>query len=159
MPVGVSGLVVSDACVLFGRRSDSVTGYPGFLELLPSGSVDATFYDPETRRVDHRRQLLRELHEEVGLTDSVVSSSETLGVVRDDRDPSCDVVIRLDVSLSAKDLRDLRALRGNEEYREIWPVRIAELGEFLEGRSGETVPTSLAILWFMGWIDGGRPRS
>ena len=153
-PIGVTGVLVCGDLVVVGERAGSVTSYPGYFELAPSGGVDRNFFDPATGRVDYVEQLLGELEEEVGLDRSVVVRIETLGVVRELDDPCCDICVRLDLGIDRAALDQALGGTVQPEYARLFSVDRTGLRTFAN-RHQELLPTSAAILRHLGWIKAG----
>lgn len=144
-PLGVSGLIESEGRLFFARRADHVTAYAGKLELIPSGGIDDNFLDPHGR-IDFRKQLLRELKEETGITEEQASGLRPFALVLDKREMVWDlcVDIRLDMPWEAI----LETIRGAEqnEYRDHCCVPLTRLKEFLVTHNEQMIPTTLAML-------------
>ena len=63
--------------MVFAKRAESITEYPGFLELVPSGSIDKECADTNGV-VDYKFKLLSEFVEETGLSKEYVKKISDL---------------------------------------------------------------------------------
>ena len=94
-PLGVTGLTtLPDGRWLLGRRAPQVTAAPGKWETVPAGSLDPAvclhdgIFDP-------LRQLLAELHEEIGLTAAQAGQPVAVGLLHDAADDVYDLLFSL----------------------------------------------------------------
>jgi len=137
-PVGVSGITVRQKAggveVLLARRSETVTAYPGWRELVPSGSLDHTARRHDGS-VDVAAALLTELAEEAGLPATSVRAVTVVALIFDTVDGVYDVGCRIEVD-------EVDYLGASVEYGQLEWVRLAEL----EAVADELVPTSRALL-------------
>jgi hypothetical protein len=113
--------------------------------------VDRDFFDPATGRIDHVKQLLRELEGEVGLAPSSVAQTTTLGVVREHEDPCCDICVRIDLAIDRTALDTALSDAGRSEYEWLSSVPRANLPAFVCEHPGKILPTSVAILRYLNW--------
>lgn len=147
-PVGVSGLLlVQDAqnvrYVVFARRKTTVTQWPGRLELVPSGSIDAE--QPKTDGiVSYEMQIVGELMEEAGVSPTDVMSVKGFALVYDPHDRVYDICCRIELSLRKEALG--KSFRDSAEYEQPVFVPYRELEQFAVSHEEEIVPTSLALL-------------
>lgn len=140
LPVAVSGLVKAGDQVLFAERAATMTQYPGYLELAPSGGVDASC--ASGREVDYRRLLLQELLEETGIPSSQVLQLLPFALMRESDMAALEICVTIEVNPTlARDLRSLEA-----EYRRFFWVQVDEIDRFLHKWNGPVVPLSLALL-------------
>lgn len=140
LPLGVSGMVVCEGQVAFGRRGPGTTQYPGWIELMPSGGIDRRCLAPDGT-VDHRAQLLRELVEETGIAEADVLSIEDIALVRDTEDPALDVGSVITVRPGAPATIATRLAAPESEYRDVTWVPVGGLVAFLASRQ-DVCPTS-----------------
>lgn len=147
-PLGVSGVVCCGDHVGFGRRAAHVTQYPGWLELIPSGSIDRDALRADGT-IDHCGQLIRELSEETGLGESAIGEIVTLGLVFDAVDAVYDLCVS--ITLTENEPSRLGPMRS-EEYDDLFFVNRASLPALTRSWDGRIVPTSLAILTGVGWL-------
>ena len=144
IPLAVSGLLICQGQVAFARRSERTTQYPGWIELVPSGGLDADCLH-EDSTVDHRAQLIRELTEETGIPESEILSIEPVALVRDCVDPVVDLASVIEVGPRARAIADMTLAGGVGEYHSLVWVSTAELPTFVEGHRHDLVPMSLAL--------------
>jgi hypothetical protein len=152
----VSGLVVTrDGGWLFGRRGTQVTQYPGYLESVPSGTLDerALAGRPAATgtELDPVVCLLAELAEEAGIDEAAVTEVQPLGVFLDVDENTVDLGYLLRLRVSVSDLGSVLG-RGSSplEYEELQAFSESEVDRLMAGSA--VVPTSKA-LWQV------RPRS
>lgn len=126
-----------------------MTAYAGFFELVPSGGIETSCILPNGV-VDFRHQLLKELKEEVGLSDIRTSAITPFALVFDLNDGVCDLCSEIELG----EPRDLIASRliPNEEYEAFEFIEKGALNEFCAQHYGEIVPTSLAIMRVRGLL-------
>jgi 8-oxo-dGTP pyrophosphatase MutT (NUDIX family) len=145
LPLAVSGAVsVADArgeVFLIGRRAPGVTQYPGWWELLPSGGLDAEAAADGS--VDYQAQLQRELTEETGLTEDLVTSSCPLALIFDPGEKVVDLGVRMTLALDRESV--MGRLAPGTEYDAFQLLSETELSS-LAGTEPGLVPTSLTLL-------------
>ncbi len=94
-PIGVSGIALQNkghkGHFLVGRRSNSVTQYPEHYEFIPSGSIEVDAQ--KNGMVDYKKQLIKELKEESGLTEKNIKSVHELCLIYDKLDRVYDIGI------------------------------------------------------------------
>jgi len=151
-PLGVSGLTRlrenQRDYILFAKRAALVTEYPGCLELVPSGSIDATCVSSEGE-VDYIKKLLSEFTEETGFSDSFVEKIAGFAVVLDVDHQVYDVCC--DILISGQ--RDsLLKTFVSSEYSDPQFVAVEDLSQFLSLNEGMLVPTSIALLEVAGYV-------
>lgn len=89
-PLAVSGIVIdTNNKVLFGARSETTTEYPGFYELVPSGSISSENINGS--EVNFTNQLKQELQEETGISPDRVTEVIPIGLIYDKRDKVFDI--------------------------------------------------------------------
>lgn len=146
-PIGVSGLIVlrqgaEAEKILFATRSSSVTQYPNFLELVPSGGIDSSSLNANSQ-IDYRTKLLAELLEETGIEDNPAIHIKNLCLIFDPIEAVYDMCCIIEIDISQKNL--LANFNKNEEYVTPQLVKLGELSEFLKERRNKLVPTSVAL--------------
>lgn len=140
LPVAVSGLIKAGSQVLFAERASTMTQYPGYLELAPSGGIDTSCASGSD--VDYRRLLLKELLEETGIPSSQVLRLLPFALMRERDMAALEICVAIEVNPTlSSDLRSLEA-----EYRRFFWVQLNEIDEFLLNWNGPVVPLSLALL-------------
>jgi len=135
-PLAVSGIVKSCKGVLFGRRSNQVTQYVGFLELVPSGSVSSENIVHEG--VNFRNQLFQELREESGITPDQITQVQPQCLMIDRKDDVVDIGVVLMVNGAGNN--------RTEEYEELFWIDEEKIVEYVIENNSNIVPTSLLLL-------------
>ncbi|AFS80024.1 hypothetical protein NKOR_00510 [Candidatus Nitrosopumilus koreensis AR1] len=145
--VGVSGLLLvheqNDTFVLFAKRSNNVTEYPNFYELVPSGNLDKSVLD-EDGIIHFDSKILDEFKEETGISDSLISNSQSFCFVRDNINHVYDVCCILEINTDRRLFDD--SFKNVSEFYSPCFVNIKNLKKFLTDHVSEIVPTSKAIL-------------
>lgn len=149
MPLAVSGIIEWDGALLFGKRTATVTSYPGHWELVPSGGISADRLGPD-RSVDFKGQILAELEEELGIRPEAVSTIRPFALIRDERQGYYDIC--LEIGLRASAAWTDSAFLPNDEYSEILSVPKSRLAEMVVTHGVNIVPTTMAILKARGLL-------
>jgi hypothetical protein len=146
LPVAVSGALRIDdpqgPAWLLARRGPNVTQYPDYLELVPSGGLEAEDVDAEGY-ADYRARLMNELQSETGLSPSIIDEVDDLGVITDRVDPVVNILCLMIVRSSVAAIE--RALQTGPEYSSFTIMRGQHLSE-LSSSQYRLVPTSRAAL-------------
>jgi hypothetical protein len=115
-PLAVMGRTrTSDGLIVFGLRSNETMQDPALWELAPAGGVD----EGARRafgRVDLVASLVTELEEELAIFAGDIERMHPVGVVVDPDTHVHDVVIDVDVSLSADALMTRASAAATDEY-------------------------------------------
>ena len=143
--IGVSGitLLMEKESVLFSERSNSVTEYPNYLELVPSGNLDISTLD-SNGIINYKSKILEEFSEETSLPKNAITDVQSLCFVKDCIDQVYDVCCILETNIGIQKL--IHSFKNNSEYKEPELVEISNLKSFVTMNSQRIVPTSLAIL-------------
>jgi len=132
--LAVSGAVLYSEAIVVGKRASSVTQYPGFWELVPSGGIDGSRVAADGS-VDFKGQLLVELYEELQLPAEVVKKILPISLILDVEQLVYDICLLISVSqVSSFQV-------SNEEYDTLELVPLKDLSHFLKS-STKIVPTS-----------------
>ncbi len=126
-----------------GRRHSQVTQYAGYFELPPSGGIPQSQINADGT-VDFRAQVLAELEEEVGISQSQVKTLSPFALVYDFKDSCYDICMEIEVDLDLEDVQ--RQFSGNKEYSALTVIPIEGIDRFLQDHDDQLVPTSRAIL-------------
>lgn len=129
-PIAVAGIVRAGEYVLFARRANTVTQDPGYWELLPSGGLSPRSRVPPNR-IDPEFQVLKELVEETAIPQSVVQSVTPRLVLVDNMSHVHDIVLELNLTISAIDAERHFGSRQNREYVDVRSVHHDGLEEFI----------------------------
>lgn len=82
-PLAVSGVTFAKDQVLLGQRTTSVTNYPGYFELVPSGSLEAG--------KSWHEQIVDELLGESGIEPAMIQSCEAFCLIFDEGEKLFDI--------------------------------------------------------------------
>lgn len=145
-PIGVSGIMIlkdrDDEYVVFAKRADNITEYPGFLELVPSGSIDKECADANGV-VDYQSKLLSEFVEETGLSKEYVKKISGFAFVLDSGhnvyDICCEILLEASKETVAQRFR-------SKEYNAPVFIAMNDLDSFIKANVGSIVPTSMALI-------------
>ena len=144
-PIGVSGITIinksKNKMILFGKRSSSVTQYPKFLELVPSGHLDESVIS-NNGKIEHGKKLLEELTEETSLSSKYVKNVIPLCLVKDENHDTYDICYEIETNYTIKNFK--KSVKPSDEYTELLLIPEKKLKQF--AKSEKVVPTSLAII-------------
>lgn len=128
--------------MVFAKRADNITEYPGFLELVPSGSIDKECVGA-SGVVDYQSKLLAEFIEETGLSKEYVKEISGFAFVLDVGhnvyDICCKILLETSKEIVAQRFR-------SKEYHAPVFVAMNDLGSFVKENVDSIVPTSMAII-------------
>ena len=141
----VCGVLLCAGGVMVGRRHRAAIYQAGMWQLPPAGSVDAAAVS-EDGTADLRRQLLRELREELGLLPDAVGEPRPLCVVEHPGSHVSDLGMALATKLSAKAVLSAHRARGNAEYEQMLVVPKGRLSAFLAKVGEGLVPPAREFL-------------
>lgn len=147
-PVAVSGLFECANGVVFGRRSGAMTQDAGLWELCPSGGLD-TSKTAAGGKMDYRAQILTELSEEIGISHDDVTEIRPFCLVDDLDSHVIDIGIALTSRLSSDEVLATHRAAATKEYDELLIVPHDEVAQFVEGKRGQLVVVSAALLEHM----------
>jgi len=143
--LAVCGVLRCAGGMVFGQRHQAAVYQPGMWQLPPAGSVDAGAVRADGT-LDLRRQLLRELGEELGLPPDAVSEPRPVCVVEHPGSHVSDLGLALVTSWSADAVLAAHRRSGNAEYARMLVVPEARLAEFLAELGDELVPPAREFL-------------
>ena len=135
-PLGVSGLIRDPDGKTLAARRGKVTEYPGRLELVPSGGIDASHV--RSGRGDFTSQILEELEEETGIHRSAVSRVSATCLIHDAKNGVVDLGCVIELNA---DLASIFPSVENEEYQHFEVLSLECVTT-----SDSWVPTSGALL-------------
>lgn len=148
-PLAVSGILAGPGGFLFGRRARTVAQGAGLWELAPSGAVDA---GNGGATPDLGDEILRELREEIGLTQDQVIVQPPVGIVEDSESGVVDIVLPLATGLSAAEIAAAHETRGSDEYDAVHIA--ASPHDFVQARDDILPETRVIVdLFAQRWID------
>lgn len=130
-PVGVSGVIVAKEGnrnqVILGRRTQSVTQYPGALEFVPSGGVNA---DSETSsNIEPQRALLQEFEEETNISSDNVICVHPVCVIKDVIDNVVDICYLMPVRIAPEVI--IKGIKASNEYDDAMSISLDQIDKFL----------------------------
>jgi len=148
-PVGVSGIILfkdnnENLYTMVNKRSDAVSNYPGYYELLPSGNVDDLYWNPDSGLIDYEKNLVTEFQEETGLKQSIIEKINLLGIIHDRKENYYDITCEIILNESYEKVADSLNLKG--EYEKILFLPIEKMDEFLFNEQDYLVPTSAGLI-------------
>jgi hypothetical protein len=145
-PIAVSGIsLFSDKGVryaVFARRSKNVSSYPGYLEFVPSGSIDRKFAG-QNGLVDFQAQLRTEFCEETGLPADCIKEMTPFACILDTYDRVYDICCRILIDARKEVIID--QLSCSAEYQSPVVVAEDELDEFVKLQRALMIPSSIAL--------------
>lgn len=145
-PLGVTGIMICDEGIVFGRRASTVATDPDLWELAPSGGVDGEFLTPDGG-IDLAAQILNELTEETGLPAAVVTAPpRPVALVEDGSSLVTDVGLLLRLGCGAATVRAAFAAKASQEYTELAVVAPADLGGFMAAAGSGLGPVSRGLI-------------
>ena len=146
-PIGVSGITIfkeaNTEYVIIAKRSENVTQYPNFFELVPSGSIDKKCINTDGT-IDYKSKLLSEFTEETGLSKNLVKDISSFVFVLDTDhnvyDIGCKILLDAEKKLIEEKFKD------SEEYSDPIFIAVNELNNFVKTQKNLIVPTSMALI-------------
>lgn len=136
-PIGVSGLTWIGDSIVFARRSQNVSDYPGLIEPAPAGSIDFSMKSDDGS-INYKQQLKVELQEELDLVESDIISEETFGLFYDSTLGCYDIVVEIKIRQFSQ--KELNLKLNKFEYSEVWVVENNKLNEFMNKYDSDLVP-------------------
>ncbi len=138
-PLGVSCVCICRSQVLVGVRDVKLSTYGGYLECVPSGSVEARSY--MHGEVDYVAQAMWELQEEARIGEKMVREVHPLGLYYSPQDELYDLGLFIRLDLTEQEM----VPEGTKEYPLLnWYSR-KEFEKKLHDPSAKVVPTSKAL--------------
>ncbi len=144
-PLAISGILLCEEGVVFGRRSNESFQGAGQIELCPSGAVDVDVVCTKFG-VDVLRQLYSELSEELGIDGNFISKILPLGVIEDLSSGVIDLCAIIFLDISFDELTVKYKINQNFEYSEIFLVKKFEFEKFIINNKNNLVNVSKEIL-------------
>jgi 8-oxo-dGTP pyrophosphatase MutT (NUDIX family) len=140
-PLAVTGIVLTPAGLLIGRRADTVTQDRGMWELIPAGGIEPDCLLPDGW-IDPRLQLTKELGEEAGICglDRAAPRLRFWMV----QGGVTDLVFTLELSMSAAQIGECFARLAAPEHTAIDFIPTQRIGAELQG--GRLSPSTSALL-------------
>ncbi|MBS0634962.1 MAG: hypothetical protein JSR37_05835 [Verrucomicrobia bacterium] len=138
-PVGISGVSTCRDCVLVGLRDMKMSSYGGFLEFVPSGSIEPRAY--MQGEVDFIAQAMWELAEEAKIGENKVTEAKVLGLFYSPQDRVYDIGLHLELNLLENELQS----DATAEYPVLKWYTFTELEKKLSEPNVKIVPLSRFI--------------
>jgi predicted NUDIX family phosphoesterase len=146
IPISVSGItyysVGKGKNVLIGKRSMDVTLYPGFFELVPSGTIDDRMLDDEVDNI-FIKQIIAELEEEAQISGANIKCSRIVSLLYDKQENIYDVGVSIELHGSVDHPQKTK------EYDEMKFIPLKEIEKIL--KSDKIVPTSRDL--YKEWLE------
>lgn len=139
IPLGISALTTCGDSVLLGKRAEFLANYPGCYECAPSGGVDPSTV--KGNEVDLKMLILKELEEETGVHEHLVSSIQLKLLTYDSIVHAYELVAFIDLKPEA-----LEIAAASEEYPEIFWIKFNEINAFLNLHKDSILPISQMLL-------------
>ncbi len=149
-PLAVSGIVFyqenNSKIFYVGKRSETVTQYPGYYEFIPSGSIDAKNLVPN-QPVDYSNQLIIELKEELSVPVEDIKSQNAFCLIFDEIDRVYDIGIEIEV-LKSKIKTD------EAEYTAAQKLPLNSVAEYVKGKDVVNTSRKLFEAWSSSRLGG-----
>jgi len=139
-PVAISGVTTTANKVLVGKRSEKVTEYKHFYEVVPSGGIDSE--GVVDNKIDLYKQFEKELWEESGLSSTDIREIVPFAFVYDKARNSFEICAEVHVNFLAAS----EDLRETDEYEKLGWVPKSDLAAFKKKHAHECVPLTLFLL-------------
>ena len=139
-PLGVSGVCVCNDHVLVGTRDMGLSSYPGYLELVPSGSIEtrACLYS----EIDFLTQVVWELEEEARIYEDKVTQLHPLGLFYSKDIEVYDLGVMIKLSL---DNFEQNNFETTKEYPLLNWIKVSEWQKMASDPSKKIVPLSRVL--------------
>lgn len=149
-PLAVSGLVICQDGLVFGKRSLSNTTGAGLWELIPSGGVETQDYHIG-QLLNLNQQMQLEFQEETGCDPQVIRTSQPLCLIENHQTRSIDIGMVLHTpQLSFAELQAKHATTSLE-YTELRVVAVDEVAAYIEQADATLVSISAALAHY--WLE------
>jgi len=143
--LAVTGTLLAEGGVIWGKREASSTQYPETWELLPSGGLDDKGQNA-AGALDLRRQLLDELKQELGLGEESVDLIRPICFVHDAASHLYNFAMELQTPLAFAQIIQRHSVLPNREHSELRLVLPHGLSAFLTGLPPAFAELSRTIL-------------
>lgn len=139
-PICVCGYTTSNHEILVGKRSDHVTDYQNYYELVPAGGVDPSAIIEE--QIDIIKQIKLELSEEAGIASSLIRQIKPSFLIIDSKTHNFEICAKIELDpITKKSL-----VERDDEYTELLWIPENKMHEFVERHRKKIIPLSLQIL-------------
>lgn len=147
--LAVSGLVIAQGQVLFGRRHPALALEGGLWELTPSGTIHGKLRE-EDGSLSYRQHFLEELGEELGVILPDAMALTPFALVEDTVLGNWDLGIALRLEADPEHIASNHSFGPGDEYTELALVPEAQVAEFVHARQQEMTGVSRQLLWAWG---------
>ncbi len=145
--IGVSGITLIEEnnkkFILFSIRTDKVTDYPGYIELVPSGNIDKSVLLKDGT-IDYVTKLKEEFFEETGVPTKYIKKIKSICLAYDCSNQVFDVGCSIELTVGKNEI--IKTFSKVTEYKNPQFIQIDDLENFINKNKIRLVPTSLAIL-------------
>ncbi len=139
-PICVCGHTTAGDYILIGLRSNYVTDYANYFELVPAGGIDPLAII--NNRIDIRKQIQIELKEESGIEASMVQSIVPTFIIQYMESCTYEIVSKIELDPAARNWVGER----DGEYTEIMWIAKRDVKAFVEQHRKQMIPLSIQIL-------------
>lgn len=144
--VGVSGLVINknneNPSILFAKRSNDVTEYPNYYELVPSGNLDKSVLS-NNGTINYSTKIIQEFEEETGLLYTTIDNLIPFCFIKDNINHVFDVCCILEINMKPESL--ISSFKTSEFYSPHL-ILLKNLKSFIDKNNSKIVPTSKALI-------------
>jgi hypothetical protein len=139
-PICVSAYTHAGDQILFGKRSNHVTDYQNFYELVPAGGVDKSSVEHD--RIDILKQIKTELKEEAGIDESKILNITPAYLIPYAATKTYEICAKIELDPQVKDFLGER----DDEYTALHWISKDDLPSFVEKNRAAINPLSLQLL-------------
>lgn len=139
-PVCVCGYTVDCDHILIGKRSDYVTEFQNYYELVPAGGIDTSAIHND--KIDIIKQLYTELKEEAGIEVSMVKKITPSFLVKYSDVQPFEICSKIELHDSTRDALG----KHDEEYTELIWIKKNKIREFVEKNREGIIPLSVHLI-------------
>jgi hypothetical protein len=147
MPIAVSGIMECRDGFVFGKRSKFTTQDAGLWELVPSGGLDASIIK-DNDIYDFKKQLLTELHEEIGVNQNMVRTITPFCYVIDKDASVLDIGLYIYSDVSQEEILGCFRTVNSFEYESIIFIPRNTILDFIKIERQNISSISVAIMEF-----------
>ena len=145
--VGVSGLIINknnnNPSILFAKRSNAVTEYSNYYELVPSGNLDKSVLLNDGT-INYPTKIIQEFEEETGLLSSTIDNLTPFCFVKDNHNHVFDVCCILEINIKPQLV--IQSFKTISEFNSPHFVSLENLKSFVDTNYSKIVPTSKALI-------------
>ncbi len=138
-PLKTSALCICRNHLLVGLRDTTLMDYPGFMECVPTGYIEARSFMHQ--EVDFVGNIMWKLQQEARLTEKSLREVHTLGLYYQPEIATYDIGLTLKVDLLEQEME----IEGTKEYPLLSWYSFKEFEEILRQPSSKIVPLSCAL--------------